>query len=420
MRYVFIAASILMLIKVALRKPDFYSVGIVCHILYNIHCATGRVFITGPGIIGHYYYYSIINRRAYFIVLLQMLMLFVFVTYHDLHHHNEKNNPLICDKYNEETEYALFLLLCLIAWAIMLYNITRIGVSNLNANKSYIWTRISSLYTTSCWMGMAIFTYSIKKKKYLLAIAGAMPVLLHFFFGSRAYFATLCILFLVLNSGQIKNSLVKNVKLYILGALGVIFILAYKRVYMAMRMGDFAGAMRVFTNPDTYAYVFRMGEPRIVLTHLNYIIDNNIKLGWKDLADRLISVIPFAGNLIGEGSYQPVSTLLRESYGSDSGLASNIWGEFYAIGSYPLVMIMFVFWLRILKWGNTLIKREDWTSNFCMPLVGYFSFYIHRMDFVKAMGNAKRVLLAMIIFLLVSVVVTHNSKLYVSRRIPQK
>ena len=415
MNYVFIAACIIMIIKVARRKLDFYSVGAICHILYNFHCAYGIVFISSHEVRNSYYYISEIDIRVYVIVLLQMAILFAAMVLHDRNAMKWKS-PLIVDNYSDRTKDRIFTIACGIAWLIMLYNIMRIGVSNLNAEKSYIWAQISGLYVTSNWLGMAVFTYGLKNKKYILAILGAGPVLLHFFFGSRAYFAVLCIIILLLKSEKIKNSLHKNLKVYILGIFAVVFILAYKRMYTAIKAGNIIGAFQVLTDPDTYAYVLRLGEPRIVLANLNYIITNNVRLGGGDLLDRIISIVPYLNNVIRPGQYTAVSTILREDLSSTYGLASNIWGEFYALGSYFLLFFMFLLWIKMLDWGNKLIARKDWSANFYMPLVSYLAFYIHRLDFIKAIGNAKMVVMAMILFILAAIFVTKNSKITLQLR----
>jgi len=415
MNYVFIAACILMIIKVGRRKLDFYSVGAICHILYNFHCVYGIVFISSHEVRNSYYYYSPIDTRVYIIVLVQMAIIYAAMMINDKKS-KKLTPPFIVDNYADKTKERIYIIACGIAWIIMIYNIMRIGVSNLNAEKSYIWSQVSSLYVTSNWLGMAVFTYALKNKKYLLALFGAGPVLLHFFFGSRAYFAVLCIIVILVKSERIKNSFHKNFKIYILGAITLVFILAYKKMYTAIKAGNFFEAIQVLIDPDTYAYVLRLGEPRIVLANLNYIVTNNVKLGLGDLLDRIISIVPYLNNVIRPGKYVAVSTILRNDLSSTYGLASNIWGEFYALGSYFLLFVMFFLWIRMLGWGNKLITRRDWSSDFYMPLVAYFGFYIHRLDFVKAVGNAKMVVMAMILFLLAAIFVTRNFKIKLQRR----
>lgn len=412
MSYVFIAFCIVLIIKVLRRPLDFYSIGAICLMIYNVYCSSGIVFISSHEVRNTFYYYSALDFRTYIIVLTQMVILYVTMVLNDKRKDSIViHDSLIIDDLSEGTKHNTFVIACSIAWAIMIYNIVfKIGISNLFAQKSYIWSQTSGLYVTSNWLGMAVFTYAIRRKEYILALFCAAPVLLHFFFGSRAYFVTIGIIVLLFNGKNIhfNKALFKRIGIIALTVFGSFFVFIYRRVYELIKVGDFSSAFRLFLDPESYSYALRLGEPRIVLANLNYIIQNRIKLGFGDLIDRIIAIIPFANNAFRSGKYTAMSTILRTDMDSSYGLASNFWGESYALGSYVLVVIMFLLWVRLLKWGNELIRRDDWTAAFCTPLVGYLSFYIHRLDFVKAIGNAKMVLMAMILFYLACVLVTRK------------
>lgn len=414
MRYIFLAACAVMVLKLLTRKTDFYSVGAICHMIYNFHCARGVVFVSSHEVRGAYYYYATIEPRAYMVILAQMLLLFVAMCMKDKLAKRPNLRPLVIDKMSNRVRFTLFCVACLIAWIIMLVNIGRIGVSTLLLDKSKIWGKVSGLYITSNWLGMAVFAYGFKEKHYLLAALGTAPVLLHFFIGSRAYFVALSIVAFLIMTRRISNKRAFFRRLFLLLAAvaGFIFVLSYKRMLVFIKMGEFSNAFAVLKNPETYAYILRLGEPRIVLANLNYIIEHNVRLGATDWFDRIISILPFLNNLIRQNEYTPVSAILRTSMNASYGLASNIWGEFYALGSYPLIAVMYLLWLRMLRWGDALVARKDWTSAFWLPLVAYLSFYIHRLDFVKAVGNAKMVLMAIILCLISLIMMTGN--LYVS------
>lgn len=417
MKYIFIVLSVIELIYVFCRELDFLSVGAISHFIYNYYCALGTVYISSHEKSGAYYYYTDISNAVYIIVILQIIILLAAMVLYDSQKRRRVQKPaFIADHFSEKTRTMIFNMSCTIALAITVYNIIRIGPSNLNADKSYIWERVSGLYIVGIWLGFAAFAYGIKNKKYILALLGAVPILLHFFFGSRAYFAAACIVVVVYFGKRMKQSIGSHLKIYAGAGVMAIFVLAYKKVYALLRQGDFLGAINVLFLPETYAYVFRLGEPRIVLANLNYIVDNHIKLGIGDIWDRVISIVPFLNDIFAP-NYQSMSSILRLSMNSSYGLASNIWGEFWAMGSYPLLFIMFIAWICFLMWGNALISRNDWTAYFSLPIVAYLSFYIHRLDFVKAIGNFKMCLMAALIFLAVSIFATHNTKIYLNQRV---
>lgn len=410
--------SIIEIVYVLQREFDFLSIGAIGHLIYNYYCAIGTAFVSSHEKSGAYYYYTDISKEVYIIVIFQIIILILSMVLYDNKRIKRESKPktaLFADHLSNHAHTSIFRISCIIALGITIYNIIRIGPSNLNADKKYIWDRVSGLYITGIWLGFAAFAYGVKNKRYTLALFGSLPILLHFFFGSRAYFAAACIVVFLYYGTKIKKSLAKHFKVYAGAGVMAIFVLAYRRVYPLFREGDFLGAIAVFFLPETYEFVFRLGEPRIVLANLNYIIDNRIKLSIGDTFDRIISIIPFLNNILAP-NYIAMSSILRNGMSSSYGLASNIWGEFWAIGSYPLVFIMFILWIRFLIWGNSLLSRNDWTTYFAIPAVAYLSFYIHRLDFVKAVGNLKMCLMAWLIYLAAMVLSTHNAKLYIRSR----
>lgn len=419
MKYVFICMSILMLlVMVRRRRIDFFCIAAVFFVIYNFHCIYGVVFVSSHEHAGAMYYYSEILPQVYLIIIGQMVFLTVYTLINDNKERYVSENDISCapfltDVYDEETKYRIFKYLCVIAWAIMLYNVFfKIGLSNISANKSVIWQRIGLLYTASNWMGMAAFSYGIKNKKIVFSILSAAPVLLHFFIGSRAYMVVLILIIVINYSHSIGQSIIKHWKIVVSGSLAGIFVLAYKKMYELIKVGDFAGAFSVLLDPETYAFISRLGEPRIILANLNYIIGNSIHLGFGDIWERMLYVIPFANNIFGS-NYTAVSTILRESMSSSYGLGSNIWGEYYAMGSYFLIIVMFFVWLKMLSWGNNCLKRSDYSSYFIIPPLLYTAFYVHRQDFVKMAGYYKAALFALAVYMIIGMIISkQGAKIY--------
>lgn len=419
LKHLFLYACLLMIIILVIRrKIDFFCVAAIFLMIYNFHCMYGEVFISSHEHAGTSYYYSKILPQVYFIVIAQMVLLAIYMLLNDYKEKRDTRNNIqyesfIVDTFDEETRYKLFKYICIIAWAILLYNIFfKITLSYITADKSVVWKRVGASYTLCNWMGMAAFTYGIKNKKCMLALLSSAPVVLHFFIGSRAYMTALILIVIMNYSQDIGRSMIKHWKIILMGTGAGIFILVYKKIYELIKVGKFAAAVDVLLDPETYSFAARLGEPRIILADLNYIIDKDIHLGIGAIWDRVIEIIPFASSIF-SSNYTSVSSILKDSMSASYGLGSNIWGEYYAIGSYLGIFIMFMIWLKMLSWGNKCLQRTDYSSYFIIPVMAYLAFYIHRQDFVKIVGYSKGALCAFLVYIILGMIVSNQGmKIY--------
>lgn len=401
MNVAFVILALIMIVYLTTRRIDLLSVAIVCLIIYNIYCATGYVYISSHEKAHVYYYAGKIQTSVYLVVLTQMLFLLIYTIRYDKRKKLEmssnetpQNRTTILDDYETEKTFSIVSIICYI---ILFSNIATIGISGLSAAKAEVWAQTNILYSTGQWLSMSIFTYGMKSQKYKYSFIGLLPVLVHLFIGSRAFFAVIAIVFLVYYGSRLKSSFRANIKLYILGFVGLFLIMIYKKIFAEVKALDIDSIRRILSDPDTYMWFFRWGEPRIVLANFNYVIENHIKLDGQSILNRIICFIPFLDNVFSGGN-RLMSSLVIGQLNSTYGLASNIWGEFYAIGSYPLIFFMYFIWIKIISTANDRLHDDDWTTNFLVPLTAYYSYYIHRMDFVKVVGNAKMLFFAMIIY----------------------
>lgn len=389
-----------MLIYLLFRKVDFLSVGIVCLLIYNCYCVTGYVYIASHEQVYVNYYEGAIDIRVYIIVIVQMLILFGVTIWYD---HKIGQEERIHQSFLKKNPYDLkkvFIIAGIISLLIMVANVFRIGIDNLSAPKEEIWPKTGTLYVTGLWLAMAVFTFSVRCKEYPLLLLSMPQILLHLYFGSRAYLAVIAIVFILTLSSRVNNFSFKlNLKIVGVGLAFLIGIMAYKQIFELVKDGDIQGIVSTLLNPETYLWIFRWGEPRIVLADFNYIITENIQLSIPEIASRVCSIFPFADDLFFTNTNRLMSAIIYENLNSSYGLASNIWGEFYAMGSFPLVLIMYLVWVWLLYFGNKLLRNSSWMSYFIIPYIAYVGFYIHRMDFIKVLGNAKMLLFAMIIWL---------------------
>lgn len=410
MTVLFTALSAILLVIVLTRRLDLFSVAAVCLIVYNCYCATGYVWIASHEKAGVNYYQGTVDTRVFLIIICQMLLMILVILWHD---RKGQNSASVLDadrrgkgKYSRFQIDKIFFLTGVISLVIMLSNVMSIGLKGLSASKSEVWAQTNVLYVTGLWLAMAVFAYAMKTKQKKYLWLSLPQILVHLFIGSRAYFAVIVIVALVCWASDKPFTLKRNTLIIVVAFFGMMGIMLYKQIYEEVKAGDIAAIASILQDPDTYNWILRWGEPRIVLANFNYVVTSGLTLSTEEIVGRIISVIPFLNNFtsISERNLL-LSTVVIGDLNSSYGLASNIWGEFYVIGSYPLVALMYCFWLWLVAMGNRMITNSAWTASFILPLVSYFAYYIHRMDLVKVLGNVKMDLFAMIIWWAVACVV---------------
>ncbi|MFH0841779.1 MAG: O-antigen polysaccharide polymerase Wzy [Bacteroidota bacterium] len=419
LKIIFLILSLLILLYISMRKLDFFSIGAVCFILYHSHCIIGEVAIQSLESVHIQLYAAKLDPILYYIIFLQLIfILFAMIIYdsYKRNWHLELKNVRVSKRNaNDSGIHKTFVYLGILSLLLFLFDIFHIGLQNLTKDKGEVWDKIGIFYIFSLWSALAVFTYSVKAKKYSLLFLSLPPVLTHLFIGSRAYFAALVIVFLILYRDNLGNTRLSNIKTYILGLVGFFVIMVYKSIYKYIKNFDFASVMAVLSDKETYMSVLRLGEPRIVLANYNYIISTHFRLDSSDIIGRFISVIPFANSLVEPTHGLHLSKVFISDFNATYGLASNFWAEGYAMFGYLGIFIFYIVWLLMLALGSDMIYSKKWSKYFAIPVISYFAFYIHRMDFVKAIGNLKYLLFAMIIWLLINSILNNYWKVKIIR-----
>ncbi len=379
------------------RRFDMFSVALICLLIYNIYCATEAVHIYSRGVVATRIYDAAISPQVYAIVIVQVVVLLVVAHWYD--HGIRKHRQPSESKFDDATMFRAFLVLGVLGFVIMAVNVGRIGLAGLTAEKAEVWEQTGALYVTGLWMSMAVFAYAMKSKHYGLLALALPPVLIHLFIGSRAYIAVVCIVALLSLSTRGTFSIKRNVGVFVLGFFALCVVMVYKKIYLDVKAGDFAAIAATLADPDTYLWIFRWGEPRIVLADLNLIVGRGLTLSLNAIVARIVSIVPFLNDIIVDPNTNLyMSRIVRETLNANYGVASNFWGECYAIGSYPVIAMVYAFWVWLVWKGNELLYSDAWYAPFFVPLISYLAFYIHRMDMVNALGNAKMLLLAMVVW----------------------
>ena len=419
MNYIFIFLSSLLLIYVSTRKIDFFTIGVVVFIIYHFNCVYGSVHIHSREALGFYLYSDYISPSLYLLTFSKMIILFVAMVLYDINsyrHANKLKTEWISKRsLNEKGVYRSFLLLGIISISMFTIDVYRVGLTSLAGDKSEVWDSVGVFYVFTMWSALAIFAYSIKKRKRVLLFFSLPQVLTHLFIGSRAYFAAMLIIFLILYRDQLKSSIAANFKIYFAGGIGFFAIMVYRQIVDYIKIFDFETIKVMLVSRETYMWVLRFGEPRIVLANYNYVLNSGFRLDFSDIFARLISVFPLANRLVDPTHNLEFGRILREQLNASYGLGSTFWGEGYAMFGMVGIFVFFFAWVYILKVGSDVIKSNKVNLYFIIPLVSYFSFYIHRLAFSKVIGNIKYLVFAAIVWWLINAIITNNWIVYTKK-----
>lgn len=419
MKYIYIIISLIIFFYIATRKIDFFSIGAVCFIIYHSHAAYGEVYIHSCERVNYLLYEDFISDKLYLILFSQLLiLLFSMVIYDCIKKNKTEDIAYVAIKRNDNTKaiHISFVLLGFLSLITYSAEIVRIGFENLLGDKSYVWQQAGLFYTVSLWSAMAVFSYAIKNKKIRLLIISAPQVLIHLFIGSRPYFAVIIIIMIIYYGYYMKNKLINNIKVYVIGAIGAIGIMAYKSIWMDIKAFDFIAVINTLLNKETYLWILRLGEPRIVLADYNYIINSSFRLDFSDLFVQFITIFPFANRLGNPTHDILLSSIIRNDLSASYGLASSFWAEGYAMFGYFGIYLFFITWIVMLKKGNEFIESNSWFSYFAVPIISYLAFYIHRMDYIKIVGNIKMLLFSAMIWWFINSFLTNNWIITIRRK----
>lgn len=301
-----------------------------------------------------------------------------------------------------------FLYLGIFSFTAFCYDIYNIGIANLAGDKGYVWENVSVFYIFSMWAALSVFTYAIKNKKYIFLFLSTPQILVHMFIGSRAYFAAMIIILLVLFRDNMKDNFRSNFRVYFAGGVSFMAIMVYRKIIDYLKLFDFETIKLMLLDKETYLWVLRLGEPRIVLANYNYVINSNFRLDFSDITARFLSIFPFANRIITPTNHLEFGAIIKEQLGAVYGLASTIWGEGHAMFGIIGIYIFYFLWIYLLKMGSDVLKRRSLSLYFIVPLVAYLSFYIHRLSFSKVIGNVKYLILTAIVWWLINSILTNN------------
>lgn len=189
-------------------------------------------------------------------------------------------------------------------------------------------------------------------------------------------------------------------------AVGVGFVvMAYKPVYIAIKMGNWDAVWERLTAPDMFYRAITESEPFTSQAVLNRVIESDFHVGTAHFSGLVYRVTAF-GPELGAKTTSFNSQFQPNLFpGHEAGMAANIWAEMWSAGDWGLLLLFifgFVISLAIL---SRLMAIRDSSLVSAVSLLGmYWSFYIHRNDIGYEVNLLRRVFVIWLLCVVASVV----------------
>lgn len=394
MQLLYILLVIISFLLILNRKFDFLSIALISQIIYTINLLVGIAWI--PRTANSYYYFEQISSNLYIIIFTQLIITIIFTAWSD-----QKSEPSINEgKYNFSYSNKIstnlsMLVLTSAALLAVLMNLLSIGADIFTLHKSLISQRLNITYSLAIWTALVGWTYSLDNNRKTIKFLSSLIIFISLFLGSRAYFATALVIYILYKWNKLKvkysSTFRVNIRILTLGAASFLFIMAYKEIYQDVLALNFDLVIQKVFEPKTYTDAIFNQEPSIVLSLFNYILENEFKYNGLDTIARIGSIIPFFNNVI------PTTVNIRFSaiamntiFNSTYGLASSFWGEIYAMFGVIGIPIVTYIWVKVLNFADNI---KNHSSYFLVPAAAYFSFYIHRLDYIQVIAVFKNLVL---------------------------
>ena len=394
---IYIILAVAVIIAIMRGKIDLISVCGACYILYTMYC------IYGYGIAG--FYRPKLSPKLYHYVYAQLLIILIYVVIKNYRDKKAKRKTRLYVQQADEAENKRAMDLSFYAYtaviaAFAFINIARVGLSRFASGKANVWSSTNIFYIISLWGAFVSFAYGIHNKKRIIWIVSLVIELSIFFAGSRAFTASLIVIFLAEYGSTLWKNRTKNIYLYILAIAAVLFMIVYRTVDKQIMAGNISGALESLKNPEVWATALEFNEPRVIIANYDYAFTSGIRLPASDVVYRIIDFVPGATKLIPIKLSYPefFSDWLRVQENASGGVAGTIWGESYAmLGPIGLLGATWL-WLFLMDMCNRHLKYPGGHSYFLVGLGAYLSWYISRLDYNRVGQICKVLLLCYLIW----------------------
>ena len=394
---IYIILAVAVVIVIMRGKIDLISVCGACYILYTMYC------IYGYGKAG--FYRPKLSLKLYYYVYAQLLIILIYIM---IKNYRDKKDKWKTITYAQQTDEAnnkramdlSFYAYTAVIAAFAFINIGRIGLAGFASGKANVWAGTNIFYIISLWGAFVSFAYGIHNKKRMIWIVSLMIELSIFLAGSRAFTASIIVIFLAEYGSTLWKNRKRSTYLYILAIVAVLFMIVYRTVDKQIMAGNISGALESLKNPEVWATALEFNEPRVIIANYDYVFTSGIRLPASDVVYRIIDFIPGATKFVPIKLNYPefFSDWLREQEHAAGGVAGTIWGESYAmLGPIGLLGGTWL-WLLLMDKCNRHLKYPGGHSYFLVALGAYLSWYISRLDYNRVGQICKVLLLCYLIW----------------------
>lgn len=397
---VYTILAVFLLLYSLRNRLDLVCIASVCYIVYSIYC------IPGIGISG--FYRPNLSSTLYYSVYTQLIIIIMFVVYF---RYVMKRKVAILNRQkitgysdvnggNTRLLKKSFEMYTLIIIIFSLMNIASIGLSAFSSGKSVVWEQTNILYLISLYGAWPSFAYGIHTNNKKVWIPSLLIELTIFFAGSRAFTATIIIIFLCEKGTILWEKRKSYMKIYALGGIGVLFLLLYRMIDTYIMAKDINGAINVLSNSQTWLTALEFNEPRVIIANYDYSITSGIQLPIGDVIYRLIDFIPGLTAIFNIKLEYPeyYSTWLMDQVHGSAGVGGSIWGESYAMMGFWGIVIFTLIWLGFVNLCNKHLDYHTSYSYFLVAIGTYLAWYINRLDFNRVAQSCKVMLFCFLIW----------------------
>lgn len=387
----YIILSLIIIAYSVCHRLDLLCIGAVCYVVYSMYC------IHGIGISGQYR--PKLSPTLYYCVYAQLLLILGFIAlYRSRSNSSPKVEvPNVNGSSAEDLQKAQILnksfrIYTIVIVAFALVNIIQVGFSGFSSGKATVWEQTNVLYIISLYGVYPAFAYGIHNKDKLIWIPSLLVELTIFFAGSRAFATTLIIIFLCEKGTELWKNRKSYFKIFIVGAVGVVFLLVYRMVDEYVMAGNISGAIHILKDPQTWLTALEFNEPRVIIANYDYVITSGIRLPAGDIIYRIIDFIPGLTSIFKINLAYPdyFSSWLEAEVQGSTGVGGTIWGEGYAMFGFVGMILLTLIWLVGIKKANEHLDYHKPYSYFIVAVGSYLGWYINRLDFNRV-GQACKI-----------------------------
>jgi len=277
-----------------------------------------------------------------------------------------------------------------------IFTLATSGTALLAADKSAMMATLNRghiLWTMASVLGLAI---AFAERRWKLAVVPVLLLLANLYIGFRSALAVALVSLVVVHLARDgrRRFMFAHFRLVLTGALFALGFFAYKRIYIAVKLGRLDLLRDKFADSEFLTMAVGQSEPFTTQAILDAVVRSGFTAPPGHFMAVLHQVIVFAPAL--GARTQSFNDLMQPQLFPHQigGMASNVWAEMYATGGWLLLGAFLLLFNIVLAVMSRLIRAAD--PRLCglfATTACYWAFYIHRNDLAYQLNLEKRLAL---------------------------